>query len=341
MKVLVTGGGGFIGGHVARLLVARGDEVTVLNRRRYPELEALGMTPVCCDLQDAEAVARACRGMDAVVHTAALASIWGPRRVYWAINVDGTANVIAGCRSAGVGKLLYTSSPSVVFGGQELAGADESTPYPPRYLAHYPASKAAAEKLVLAANDKDFATMALRPHLVWGPGDPHLLPTVVARARAGRLVQVGPGTNLVDVTFIDNASAAHVLALDALEVGAPCAGRPYFISQDDPVMLWPWLDGILEAIGAPRVTKKVSFRAAYAAGAVIEAFQKLRGSQETPWMTRFLSTQLSQAFYFDISAARRDLGYTPTVSMAAGMERLLPWLRGESAPAEAGAAVAS
>ncbi|MCP4592311.1 MAG: NAD-dependent epimerase/dehydratase family protein, partial [bacterium] len=245
MRALVTGGGGFLGSAIARMLHGRGDEVTVLGRNRYPHVEREGIRGIQGDLRDPKAVERAAVGMDVVFHVGAIAAVWGPRSLFWDTNVGGTRNVLAACRAAGVSRLVYTSTPSVVFGRGDLCGVDESTPYPDKYLAHYPASKAIAEREVLAANGPELSTVALRPHLIWGPGDPHLIPRVLDRAARGRLVQIGDGRNQIDITYIDNAAEAHVLAADRLRPGAACAGRAYFISQGNPVALWPWLGEIL------------------------------------------------------------------------------------------------
>jgi len=327
MKALVTGGGGFIGGRVARMLRERGDHVSILGRRRYPRQEKEGIKTFQVDLRDAEGVRRACRGMEIVYHVAAIPGIWGRRRDFWEINVDGTGHVIEGCRAAGVGKLVFTSSPSVVFGEEALCDVDESQPYPRRYLADYPETKAVAERMVLAANGPNLATVALRPHLVWGPGDPHLIPKVVRRARAGKLVQVGDGTNLVDITYIDNAAQAHVLAGDALAPDAACAGRAYFISQGEPVALWPWLNELLVALQVKPVRRTISYKAARRMGATLEAGYRLLRMRREPPMTRFLACQLALSHYFNIEAARRDLGYAPTVSTVEGVSRLVSSLR--------------
>jgi nucleoside-diphosphate-sugar epimerase len=340
MKTLVTGGGGFLGTRVAQMLQARGDEVTVLGRNAYPHHEAAGVPTIQADVRDAGAVADACADMDVVFHVAALAGIWGKKKAFWGINVGGTENVIAGCRAHQVRRLVFTSSPSVVFGEDDLRGVDESQPYPRRYLAHYAETKAVAERLALAANGPDLATVALRPHLIWGPGDPHLIPRVIARARQGRLIQVGDGTNLVDITYIDNAAEAHLQAADALAPGSTCAGLAYFVSQGEPVALWPWLNDVLEAVGIQRVTRSISHRTAYRIGAVLEAVFGLFGMSGEPRMTRFLATQLAHNHYFDISAARRDLAYEPRVSVQEGMNHLIEWLRASREGPSAGAAAA-
>ncbi len=323
MNALVTGGGGFLGGRIVEMLLARGDDVCVLGRGTYPRLVRAGASSIQADIRDAPAVRRACRNRDIVYHVAGLTGIWGKREAFRSVNVDGTRNVVDGCWHQGVPHLVYTSSPSVVFGKDSVSGVDESQPYASRHVAVYPATKAIAERLVLDANCSRLGTVAIRPHLIWGPGDPHLLPRILALARAGRLRRVGDGRNLVDVTYVDNAAEAHLLAADALSAGGACAGRAYFVSQGEPVELWPWFDTILEAVGVPRVTTSISFAAAYRIGAALEWFHRLTFLSREPRMTRFLATQLAKDHYFNIDAARRDLGYSPRVSTSEGIKRLV------------------
>ncbi|WZP00439.1 NAD-dependent epimerase/dehydratase family protein [Isosphaeraceae bacterium EP7] len=322
MNALVTGAGGFLGLSITRQLVARGDSVRSLARNAYPVLEALGVDQIRGDLSDPAAVARAVGGVDVVFHVAARAGVWGPYVEFDRVNHVGTRHVVDACRASGVGRLVYTSSPSVVFGGHDLENADESTPYPDRYDAPYPATKALAERLVLAANGPNFATVALRPHLIWGPGDNHLVPRIIARGRAGKLRRIGHAPKLVDSTYVDNAADAHLLAADRLAPGSPPAGRAYFIAQGEPVPVWDLVDRILAAAGLPPVRKTVSPRTAYAAGAILEAGYRLFGMKAEPPMTRFLAGQLSHAHWFDLSAARRDLGYNPRISLDEGLSRL-------------------
>lgn len=323
MKALVTGGGGFLGGKIAAMLHERGDNVVALGRSRYPDLSSKGITTVQADVRDSEAISEACRGMDVVFHVAALAAIWGPRKEFLEINVDGTRNVISGCRTHKVPKLVYTSSPSVVFGEDDLCGIDESVPYPDRYLAHYPETKAIAERLVKEANSPDLSTIALRPHLIWGPGDPHLIPRVIDRAKKGQLLQVGDGENLVDIIYVDNAAEAHLLAAKALEPGSACAGQAYFLSQGEPVALWPWLNEILRLVKVPEVSKTLSYKNARRIGSVMESLYRVFRIQSEPRMTRFLASQLAKSHYFDISRARQDLAYEPKVSTEQGLRKLI------------------
>ncbi|MEK6798315.1 MAG: NAD-dependent epimerase/dehydratase family protein [Planctomycetota bacterium] len=332
LKAMVTGGGGFLGGRIAQMLLDRGDAVRVLGRRHYPWLESGGAECVRGDVADSDVVRRACCGCDIVYHVAALTGIWGKPDDFWRTNVEGTRNVVEACFAGRVPKLVYTSSPSVVFGQEELCGVNESQPYPMEYLAAYPRSKAAAERIVLAAHGAALSTVALRPHLIWGPGDPHLIPRVIALAKAGQLRQVGNGKNLVDITFIDNAAEAHVLAGDAVGPEAACGGKAYFISQGEPVSLWPWLNGILRVVGVKPVHHTLSFRPAFALGACLEAVYLLLGVRHEPRMTRFLACQLAKSHYFDIQAARTDLGYRPSISTSEGVDRLTQWLRESSEP---------
>lgn len=323
MHALVTGAGGFLGQNITRQLVARGDRVRAFSRGRYPFLDESGVESIQGDIQDTAAVERACRGMDAVFHVAAIAGIWGPWKTFYGANVLGTRSVIAACRRNKVPRLVYTSSPSVTFAGVDQCGIDESAPYPTRWLAHYPHSKALAEQEVLAANDgEELLTCALRPHLIWGPGDQHLIPRLLARAGEGKLRRVGDGKNLIDAVYVENAAAAHLQAADVLVPGSPVCGKAYFVSNGEPVNCWDWINEILSLNGLPPVKKTISYGAAYALGGILEGIWTLTGRTDEPPMTRFLAAQLATSHYFNISAARRDFAYEPRVSMAEGMRKL-------------------
>ncbi len=327
MKVLVTGGGGFLGGFVVRKLLARGDSVRSFTRTAYPWLAELGVEQVHGDLADPEAVAAAVAGCDVVIHTAAKAGVWGRYADFHSTNVTGTENVLAACKRHGIGRLVYTSTPSVVHGGEGLEGADESTPYPDRFEAYYPETKCAAEKAVLAANCLNLATVALRPHLVWGPGDPHLIPRVLRRARAGKLRRVGTRPVKVSVTYVDNAADAHLLAAVKLAPGSPVAGKAYFVTDGEPVDLWEFINRVLAAAGLPPVTRSVSVWKAKLAGRVLESVYRLLRIHAEPPMTRFVASQLGTSHWYDISAAKRDLGYEPRVGIEEGLRRLADSLR--------------
>jgi nucleoside-diphosphate-sugar epimerase len=274
------------------------------------------------DLADPAAVVRAATGCSAVVHVAAKAGIWGPLADYTRSNVEGTRSVLAACRQLGIRKLVHTSTPSVVHAGGDIEGGDESLPYADHADSPYARTKAVAEREVLAAADEALGAVALRPHLVWGPGDTQFLPRIVQRARTGRLRFVDGGNALIDTTFIDDAVAAHLCALDAVAPGAPCSGRAYFISSGDPRPVREVVNAILAAAGLPPETRSVPLRVAVVAGAACEVVWRLLGRADDPPMTRFFARQLATAHWFDISAARRDLGYSPQVGVDEAVRRL-------------------
>lgn len=321
MRVLVTGGGGFLGGAVVRQLLAAGHTVRTVARGDYPALAALGVEHQRGDLAEAGVAARAVGGVDAVVHVAARTGVWGKRADFVSANVDATRRLLEAMAAARVDRLVYTSSPSVIFDGHDHLDADGTLPYPSRYLAHYPETKAEAERLVLATNSSTLATVALRPHLIWGPGDPWLLPRVIARHRAGRLRIVGDGTNRVSLTYVDNAAAAHLQALDALAPGAGWAGRPYFVNDPEPVVLWAWLNTLFGRLGLPPCERRVSLGVAQALGTVAEGVWSLFGLADDPPMTRFVAAQLATSHTYTLAPARAAFGYTPVVDPAEGFER--------------------
>ncbi len=322
MKALVTGGGGFLGGAIVRQLLARGDEVRVLARGDYPAIAALGAEMVRGDIGDATTVNDAVAGCDTVFHVAALPGVWGPYDLYYRTNTLGTQHIIDACRSHKVSKLVYTSTPSVVHSGGNLEGVDESAPYATHFETAYPETKMLAEKAALAAHGDGLSTVALRPHLIWGPGDNHLVPRIVDRGRRGRLRHIGTPSPLVDSTYIDDAATAHVMAADALGPDAPCGGKAYFISQGEPWAVDALVNGILAAAKVPPVTKRISPGVAVFVGAVLETVFRLFRIKSEPPMTRFVARQLSTAHWYDISAAERDFGWKPTVTIAEGLKRL-------------------
>ncbi|MBX3459400.1 MAG: NAD-dependent epimerase/dehydratase family protein [Planctomycetes bacterium] len=307
MKVLVTGGAGFIGSRIVQRLLDAGARVTTCSRGNV-EQPAPNTRHRSVDLRDPKATAEAVAGHEVVFHVAAKAGVWGPRREYFDINVQGTRNVLAACQQHGVKTLVYTSTPSVVFTRGGIDGGDESLPYPRTFLTPYAESKAIAEQEVLAAdNVAGLRTVALRPHLVWGKGDPHLLPRVIARAEAGKLKQVGDGRNKVDITHVNDAADAHLLAWRRID---RAAGKAYFISSE-AVALWPWINGVLQRAGVAPLNSRVSSGTAYKAGAVLEFIWRMLGKRTEPPMTRFVAENLATSHWFRLDAARRDLGYDP------------------------------
>lgn len=324
MKAVVTGGGGFVGRGLCRRLQDLGHDVTAIGRRPHPELAADGIRVALQDLAAADAAAALAAlfaGAECVFHTAAHVKMWGPREVFVRGNVTATAHVIAACRAAGVPKLVFTSSPSVVAADHDLRGVDESQPYPPRFRAFYPETKATAERDVLAAHGARLRTIALRPHLIFGPGDTNLVPTILRRARAGRLVQVGAGTNLVDLTFIDDCVTAHLRAAEALDARTTAGGRAYFISQGTPVPLWQWIGRVLALHGMPPVQRRLSAATARRLATLAEGVWRTCRLASDPPLTRFLADEMATDHYFDIGAARRELGYAPSCTVWEATER--------------------
>ncbi len=341
MRAVVTGGGGFLGKAIVKMLIDRGDDVVVLGRSDYPEVKALGAQTIKGDVADLAIVKRAVEGSDVVFHVAAKAGVWGEAKDYEAVNVDGTQNVIDACLTRGVSRLVHTSSPSVTFDGDDAIAADESLPYAKTHLYHYGRTKAEAERRVLAANAQPhrvgghkgpgvLLTTTLRPHLIYGPGDPHILPRLIARHKQGRLRIVGDGTNKVDLTYVDNGAHAHLLAADALDRPNPKnAGKAYFISDGSPVVPWAWLNRIFASLGLPPLTQKIPYSAAVVVGAVLETTWSAFGLKGEPPMTRFVAAQLGTSHHYNLAAARRDLGYEPLVDVEAALSKTLPWLKAE------------
>lgn len=330
-STLVTGGTGFLGRRLVERLLAAGRSVTVLGRTPAPDLEKRGVVFIRASLDDSAAVAAACAGIGTVFHVAAKVGVWGRYEDFYRTNVLGTHALLEGCRRHGVQRFIHTSTPSVVYHGRDLRGADESLPLTTACPSPYPLTKAIAEHEVLAANDDALRTITLRPHLIWGVGDPHLVPRVLARAKAGRLRIVGDGRNRVDMVHVDNAVDAHLLAEQVLKRRDGCAcGHAYFITNDEPVVLWDWINGLLTALGEPPVTRRISLRVALTVGAACEAAWRTLSLKGEPPMTRFVAKELATDHWFDISAAKRDLGYTPRISMAHGTAELIAWYRAQS-----------
>lgn len=322
MKLMVTGGNGFLGSHIAKELLKLGHNVLSFSRKFSLELEKCGVEVLTGDIADEMTFVPSTEGCDAIFHVAAKPGVWGPYEEYYRTNFIGTKNVITACRKNGIKKLIYTSSPSVIFDDGNQEGIDESTSYPEKYLAHYPKTKAMAEKLVLDSNSDKLATVSLRPHIIWGPGDNHLIPRLIDRAKSGKLRLVGNGKNLIDSVYIDNAVSAHILAYERLSPGSPISGRVYFISNGEPIPISQLMNRILDAAALPPVTKKIPANMAFMAGAFMELIYWLLHKKEEPLMTRFLAKELSGSHWYNIDAARKDLGYIPSVSIEDGIKKL-------------------
>jgi nucleoside-diphosphate-sugar epimerase len=321
LRVLVTGGTSLLARRTAEALLARGDEVVLLQRNPSP----VDARQVLGDVRDDQLVLQAVEGCDAVVHAAAKVGVVGEWDDYRSINVDGTANVIAAARQHGVSRVVYVSTPSVAHSGHSLVGAPAEPAVTGRTGAHYAESKAIAERLALGAASDALPLVAVRPHLVWGPGDTQLVGRIIERARSGRLRLVGGGTALIDTTYIENAASALVAALDAAVPGASCVGRAYVVANGEPRPIRELIEGILRAAGVEVVPRNVPLRAATLAGSVVERLWPLRHPDVEPPLTRFLAEQLGTAHWFDPRPARDDLGWSPTVTIDEGLAALAEW----------------
>jgi len=324
-NILVTGGGGFLGKAIVKRLVEAGENVRSFSRSFYPELKSMGVDQIQGDIGDNAAVIKACNGIQTVFHVAAKPGVWGDYKDYYKTNVTGTENVIAACNRHNISKLVYTSSPSVVFNGLDMEGVDESVPYSDRFHAHYPKTKAIAEQLVVGASTDKLRTIILRPHLIWGPEENNFVPRIIAKA--GKLKIVGNGKNLADTIYIDNAADAHILAANKLDETPRISGNIYFISQGEPILLWNMINAILKAAGLDPVKGSISKQTAWLMGAAFEFFYKTFQINKEPPMTRFVADELATSHWFDISAAKRDLGYSPRVSTKEGLRLLENWLK--------------
>ena len=321
MKILVTGGGGFLGSSICRQLHSQGHEVIAFQRSAASHLEALDVHIVRGDITDRSDLLKASTDCDAIIHTAGRAGVWGNPAEYQKINVEGTANVIRTCRDLSIPNLVHTSSPSVVHSGGDIENGNESLPIAKHFTSPYPASKALAEKLVLASNLDGLQTVALRPHLIWGPGDPHILPRLANKARGGKLALPGPD-KVIDTIFVENAAQAHVLALRELQGKARCSGKPYFITNNEPLPQGEIIQKLLAAIGINVKIRSVPTVIARAVGTVCEFSWRFFPLAGEPPITRFAVDQLGTAHWFDTSAAERDFGYRPEISIDQGLEKL-------------------
>jgi len=327
--VLVTGGGGFLGKAIVKQLIASDTfAVKSFSRHMYPELGSLGVEQIQGDIRDSNRVEHACKGIDLVFHVAAKTGMWGKYNDYYQTNVIGTKNILNACQMHNVSRLVYTSSPSVIFNGSDAKGIDESALYPRSYHSLYSKTKAIAEQAVIKASGSHLKTIILRPHLIWGPEDTNLVPRIIARAK--QLVIIGNGDNLVDTLYIDNAADAHILAAAKLHENPDLSGKIFFISQDEPVYLWDMINNILKAGGHEPVKRKISKKIAFLAGALFELTFGILNIKKEPRITRFVAKELATSHWFDISAAKRDLGYIPKVSIQEGLIRLEAWLKDQA-----------
>jgi nucleoside-diphosphate-sugar epimerase len=324
VKVLVTGASGLMGGGVAAALVAAGLEVTTFQRRPSG---VDGARDVRGSLDDPAAVSAAVAGAEGVVHLAAKVAISGPEAEYQAVNVEGTRALLAAARAAGVTRFVQVSSPSVAHLGAALVGEGAGPASPEHARGPYARTKAAAELIALAADAPGFAVTAVRPHIVWGPGDTQLVERVVNRSHQGRMVVVGDGAALIDSTYVDDAVDALVAALERAE--APeVRGRAFVVTSGEPRTVGELVSRMAIAGGAPAPSRRVPLRVARVAGGVVEVLWAglrragVEAAAEEPPLTRFLAEQLGTAHWFDQRETRAALRWTPRVGLDEGFARL-------------------
>ncbi len=324
MKILVTGGGGFLGKEICKQLLVDGHQVISLQRSFSQELKSMNIEQIQLDLSQKDCVQKLeqLEGIQAVIHTAAKAGIWGSFESYYLANVVATQNLCNWIVKKHIRYVVYTSTPSVIFSRESLENADETLSYPETFLTNYGRTKAEAEKIILSLQNQDIQVVSLRPHLIFGPGDPHLVPRILARAQKGRLVQVGNGQNIVDVIHVTNAAYAHLCALQYLRDDPLHGGKAYFIGQERPVPLWWFIQKILSLKSAPAIKRNVSFPLAFGLGWCLEILYKIIPVVKEPPMTRFLAMQLGTSHYFNQSAAIQDLAYRPKISLEDGLRTL-------------------
>ncbi|MEO8287530.1 MAG: NAD-dependent epimerase/dehydratase family protein [Chloroflexota bacterium] len=325
MEILVTGGTGFLGRHLSRALLDDGHHVRVMGRNMaQPGVQSLlsdGAMPVVADLRDRAAVEEACRGVEVVFHVGALSAPWGRRSSFFEINVGGTRSVLMGSLRGGVRRVVYVSSPSVVFDGRDHIDSTEDAPYPGRFASVYSLTKKLGEDIVNGSTGVE--TVILRPKAMFGPGDTALLPRLIAAAERGRLPQIGDGRNRVDLTYVENVVQALRLAMNA--PAAP--GKTYNITNGEHILLWDVIKSVLHRLGLPSKLRAIPLPVALAAAGVMEAAATVTGKE--PTLTRYSAAILARTQTYDIDAAKRDLGYEPTITFAEGMERTLAAWRGK------------
>lgn len=325
-NVLITGGGGFLGQVISKKCVERGDRVWSFSRRNHSNLSGMGVTQIQGDVADENAINKACEGKDLVFHLAARMGLWGRFSTYYKTNVKGTRNVIAACKMAGVPVLVYTSSTSVIMDntGHYLPIGGR---YPEKFGSNYAMSKAFAEQAVIRAADQDLRCAILRPHMIWGPGDMSGGPSFLRERRW--IVKIGNGMNSVSGIYIDNAAHAHLLAADKVALDPSLSGKTFFLAQDDPFLLWDFIERIQQWSGQKRIIGAIPYTVAMNISGMMEWVYKSSCIKSTPFLTRNLVGELSGFHVFDTKALNNELGFSPEISVDTGLEIYQKWLKKE------------
>lgn len=324
MKVLVTGATGFLGQALARRLHSQQADVSALGRNPavLAQLEREGMRPIRADLADREALAAACQGQAIVFHVGALAAPWGRAQDFYHSNVLGTQNVIAGCETHGVQRLVHVSTPSIYFGLDSLVNVAEGALLPPRPVNEYARTKLLAETEIDSAFARGLPVITIRPRAIFGPGDTTILPRLITRLKTGRLPVIGDGQNVIDMTYVENVVDALLLC-----AASPAAtlGKKYNITNGEPTALWPLIAKLCKALGYPYPKRHIPYPVADGIATLLEVVYRLRPGQPEPPLTRYSVALLAKNTTLDISAARRELGYQPRISVEDGFQRFVEW----------------
>ena len=320
----MTGTGSLLLGGLASELLRRGDEVVCLQRRPAAFMGHQNAHEVLADICDADAVALAAKGCDAIIHGAARVGVVGSQKEFYDTNVLGTENILRAAEQQSISRLVFVSTPSVAHTGASLVGAPAGQAEIGRSRSYYAESKAIAERTVLNARNSQLAVVAIRPHLVWGPGDTQLVGRIVERAKSGRLAVVGTGNALVDSTYIDNAISAHIAALDALHIGSACDGKAYVVSNGEPRTVNELMRSMCESAGVPFEPRHLSLTLGIRLGSLVERLWPLMQSSEPP-ITRFIAEQLGTAHWFDQRVVHNDLKWAPSVTLDEGFKQLTQW----------------
>jgi len=326
-KVLVTGASGFLGKFLVKALLRRKASVSVLYRQDCTEFDDLNLGILKGDIARAPICKKACEGMELVFHVAAKAGEWGSYKSYSEPNVQGTQNIIAACQAAGVKRLIFTSTTSVVIPQAQLNDMDESVAIPSgQHFNNYQRTKAIAEEFVIAANDpKGLRTTSIRPSAIWGIGDNHLFPRILKRAQRGKLAIIGDGKNSISIIHVENAAHAHLQAAESENVW----GKVYFITDEKPVALWPLVEHVLSELAIPRIKKSISFKRAFVLATVLEKIYQILHIPVAPPLTKYIVYMVGKDRHYNISRAKQDFGYTPIVAFDKALEDSLAYYRAQ------------
>lgn len=328
MNALVIGGGGFLGTKIVEMLISDGHNVRVLGRNYYTHLKKMDVECIKADIRNEADIAKSLTGIDTIFHVASKNGFYGNWNEFKSINIVGTETILSAALSKNVEKFIYTSSPAVVGFDNDLHNGGIDVPYPTKHESPYSYTKAQAEQIVKTKNGDGIATVSLRPHMIFGPGDKHLFPRILDKASKGSFKRIGEGKNIIDLTFVDNAASAHIDAAKALiSDKSPCAGGAYFISNDEPVIFYDYLNEIFRNLNINTINNGLTLSTARKVGKLLEGFYKTFSIKSEPLVTPYLANMMGLSHWYDMGPAKKDLNYKVKVSMSEGTKRTLEWLK--------------